>query len=67
MAAINRNWEHLESAEYKRERALRETLIRLEKLEQTAAKFDRKVGWPFYFLHKKKGKEKERNRKARES
>lgn len=43
LAAINRHWELLGKAEHERERHLRETLIRLEKLEQVATKFDRKA------------------------
>jgi spectrin beta len=41
---INRAWEHLEKAEHERELALRDELIRQEKLEQLAARFDRKAG-----------------------
>ncbi|XP_074602834.1 spectrin beta chain-like isoform X2 [Brevipalpus obovatus] len=41
---VNRAWEHLEKAEHERELALREELIRQEKLEQLAARFDRKAG-----------------------
>ncbi|UYV71261.1 SPTBN1 [Cordylochernes scorpioides] len=37
-------WEKLEKAEHERELALREELIRQEKLEQLAARFDRKAG-----------------------
>ncbi|XP_067118329.1 spectrin beta chain isoform X2 [Centruroides vittatus] len=44
IADINRAWEHLEKAEHERELALREELIRQEKLEQLAARFDRKAG-----------------------
>ncbi|XP_055912169.1 spectrin beta chain isoform X5 [Eupeodes corollae] len=40
---INKAWEHLEKAEHERELALREELIRQEKLEQLAARFDRKA------------------------
>ncbi|XP_025775125.1 spectrin beta chain, erythrocytic [Puma concolor] len=40
---INRAWESLEEAEYRRELALREELIRQEKLEQLARRFDRKA------------------------
>ncbi|XP_068608376.1 spectrin beta chain, erythrocytic [Brachionichthys hirsutus] len=43
VADINRAWEHLEGAEHERERVLRDELIRQEKLEQTARRFDRKV------------------------
>ncbi len=41
---INRAWEQLEKAEHERELALKEELIRQEKLEQLAARFDRKAG-----------------------
>ncbi|GIY75950.1 spectrin beta chain [Caerostris extrusa] len=41
---INRAWESLEKAEHERELALRDELIRQEKLEQLAARFDRKSG-----------------------
>jgi len=41
---INKAWEALEKAEHGRELALREELIRQEKLEQLAARFDRKAG-----------------------
>ncbi|ESN99908.1 hypothetical protein HELRODRAFT_101195 [Helobdella robusta] len=44
IADINRAWELLEKAEHGRELALREELIRQEKLEQLAARFDRKAG-----------------------
>ncbi|XP_050677383.1 spectrin beta chain isoform X1 [Leptidea sinapis] len=40
---INRAWERLEKAEHERELALREELIRQEKLEQLAARFNRKA------------------------
>ena len=40
---INRAWDRLEKAEHERELALREELIRQEKLEQLAARFDRKA------------------------
>ncbi|KAK0133782.1 Spectrin beta chain, non-erythrocytic 1 [Merluccius polli] len=43
VADINRAWERLERAEHERERVLREELIRQEKLEQTARRFDRKA------------------------
>uniref|UniRef100_A0A8C5I924 Spectrin beta chain n=1 Tax=Gouania willdenowi TaxID=441366 RepID=A0A8C5I924_GOUWI len=39
---INRAWERLERAEHHRERVLRDELIRQEKLEQMARRFDRK-------------------------
>lgn len=41
---VNRAWESLERAEHERELALREELIRQEKLGQLAARFDRKAG-----------------------
>ena len=41
---VNRAWERMEKAEHERELALREELIRQEKLEQLAARFDRKAG-----------------------
>ncbi|GLH07509.1 GD15677 [Gryllus bimaculatus] len=41
---INKAWERLEKAEHERELALREELIRQEKLEQLAARFSRKAG-----------------------
>ncbi|KRY18116.1 Spectrin beta chain [Trichinella patagoniensis] len=41
---INKAWENLEKAEHERELALKEELIRQEKLEQLAARFDRKAG-----------------------
>lgn len=41
---INRAWESLEKAEHGRELALREELIRQEKLEQLASRFDKKAG-----------------------
>ncbi|XP_078262431.1 spectrin beta chain, non-erythrocytic 1-like isoform X2 [Rhinoraja longicauda] len=40
---INRGWEGLEKAEHERELALRNELIRQEKLEQLARRFDRKA------------------------
>ncbi|KAG8449507.1 hypothetical protein GDO86_016232 [Hymenochirus boettgeri] len=40
---INRAWGRLEKAEHERETALRNELIRQEKLEQLAKKFDRKA------------------------
>ncbi|KAJ8289137.1 hypothetical protein COCON_G00017960 [Conger conger] len=43
VADINRAWERLERAEHERERVLREELIRQEKLEQMARRFDRKA------------------------
>ncbi|OQV17845.1 Spectrin beta chain [Hypsibius exemplaris] len=44
IADINKGWESLERAEHERELALREELIRQEKLEQLASRFDRKAG-----------------------
>lgn len=41
---VNEAWESLEKAEHERELALREELIRQEKLEQLAARFARKAG-----------------------
>ncbi|XP_056151513.1 spectrin beta chain, erythrocytic [Lampris incognitus] len=43
VADINRAWERLERAEHERERILRDELIRQEKLEQMARRFDRKA------------------------
>uniref|UniRef100_A0AAQ6ALL5 Spectrin beta chain n=1 Tax=Amphiprion ocellaris TaxID=80972 RepID=A0AAQ6ALL5_AMPOC len=43
VADINRAWERLERAEHERERVLRDELIRQEKLEQMARRFDRKA------------------------
>nr|CAD7595507.1 unnamed protein product [Timema genevievae] len=40
---INKAWERLEKSEHERELALREELIRQEKLEQLAARFNRKA------------------------
>lgn len=40
---INKAWERLEKAEHERELALREELIRQEKLEQLASRFNRKA------------------------
>ncbi|TSU11377.1 Spectrin beta chain, non-erythrocytic 1 [Bagarius yarrelli] len=40
---INKGWEKLEKAEHERELALRTELIRQEKLEQLARRFDRKA------------------------
>ena len=44
IADINRAWERLEKAEHERELSLRDELIRQEKLDQLAARFDRKAG-----------------------
>lgn len=41
---INKAWERLEKSEHERELCLREELIRQEKLEQLATRFDRKAG-----------------------
>ena len=41
---INKAWENLEKAEHERELALREELIRQERIEMLAQKFDRKCG-----------------------
>uniref|UniRef100_A0A3P9ALQ2 Spectrin beta chain n=1 Tax=Esox lucius TaxID=8010 RepID=A0A3P9ALQ2_ESOLU len=43
VADINRAWERLERAEHEREIVLRDELIRQEKLEQMARRFDRKA------------------------
>uniref|UniRef100_A0A673CPL4 Spectrin beta chain n=1 Tax=Sphaeramia orbicularis TaxID=375764 RepID=A0A673CPL4_9TELE len=43
VADINKAWERLERAEHERERVLRDELIRQEKLEQMARRFDRKA------------------------
>ncbi|ESO05968.1 hypothetical protein HELRODRAFT_105953 [Helobdella robusta] len=49
MADINKAWENLEKAEHERELALREELVRQEKLEQLAERFNKKAsmreGW----------------------
>jgi len=41
---VNRAWENLERAEHERELALREEILRQERLEQLATKFNRKAG-----------------------
>ncbi|CAF4228750.1 unnamed protein product [Rotaria socialis] len=41
---VNRAWENLERAEHDRELALREEILRQERLEQLATKFNRKAG-----------------------
>jgi spectrin beta len=41
---INRSWGNLERAEHERELALREEILRQERLEQLATKFNRKAG-----------------------
>ena len=41
---INKAWERLEKSQHERELALREELFRQEKLEQLAARFNRKAG-----------------------
>ncbi|XP_068176796.1 spectrin beta chain, non-erythrocytic 1-like isoform X2 [Antennarius striatus] len=43
LSDINKAWERLEKAEHERELALRTELIRQEKLEQLARRFDRKA------------------------
>lgn len=40
---IEREWNNLEKAEHRREVALRDELLRQERLEQLAYKFDKKV------------------------
>lgn len=40
---IERGWNNLEKAEHRREVALRDELLRQERLEQLAYKFDKKV------------------------
>lgn len=40
---IDRHWKLLEVAEHQRELALREAMIRVERLERMAEKFERKV------------------------
>ncbi|KAG9510173.1 Spectrin beta chain, partial [Fragariocoptes setiger] len=47
---INRAWERLEKAEHERELALREEVIRQEKLEQLASRFDKKAGMREFWL-----------------
>lgn len=41
--ALQKAWDALEKAEHRREVALRSELLRLERLEQLAYKFERKV------------------------
>lgn len=43
MCCLTQAWERLERAEHERERVLRDELIRQEKLEQMARRFDRKA------------------------
>lgn len=43
LSPTSQAWERLEKAEHERELALRTELIRQEKLEQLAARFDRKA------------------------
>ena len=43
MVLVRQAWERLEKAEHERELALRTELIRQEKLEQLARRFDRKA------------------------
>ncbi|TNM95777.1 hypothetical protein fugu_016860 [Takifugu bimaculatus] len=45
VADINKAWSRLEKAEHDRERVLRDELIRQEKLEQMARRFDRKAAY----------------------
>lgn len=40
---VDKHWKELELAEHQRELALREAMIRLERLERLAEKFERKV------------------------
>ena len=40
---VDQKWKEMEVAEHQREIALRETMIRLERLERLAEKFERKV------------------------
>lgn len=44
--ALQKAWDALEKAEHRREVALRNELLRLERLEQLAYKFERKVSEP---------------------
>ena len=44
--ALQKAWDALEKAEHRREVALRNELLRLERLEQLAYKFERKVTIP---------------------
>ena len=44
--ALQKAWDALEKAEHRREVALRNELLRLERLEQLAYKFERKVRKP---------------------
>ena len=41
---IEQSWKELEREEYGKEMAIKEELLRQEKLEQLAARFDRKAG-----------------------
>ena len=45
---LERNWEGLERAEHRREVALRQELLRQERLEQLNYKFERKVSGSLY-------------------
>ena len=51
--ALQKAWDALEKAEHRREVALREELLRLERLEQLAYKFERKVLLPSFSLFSK--------------
>ncbi|XP_028393281.1 spectrin beta chain, non-erythrocytic 1-like isoform X3 [Dendronephthya gigantea] len=51
---INRGWDELEKAEHEREVALRDELIRQEKLEMLAGKFDRKASMRTQWLKENK-------------
>lgn len=44
---LERSWESLERAEHRREVALRQELLRQERLEQLSYKFERKVSAVF--------------------
>ena len=52
--ALQRAWDALEKAEHRREVALREELLRQERLEQLAYKFERKVLIHYPILPRKK-------------
>ncbi|CAB4014356.1 spectrin beta chain, non-erythrocytic 1 isoform X1 [Paramuricea clavata] len=51
---INKGWDELERAEHEREVALRDELIRQERLEMLAAKFDRKASMRTQWLKENK-------------
>ena len=40
---VDQHWKQLEIAEHQREMALREAMVRLERLERLAERFDKKV------------------------